>query len=198
MTKILFALLFAFQAHAFTDDAERVFGIGGTFYSGADKDTLAPGLGAHLVLAKNPKLNNWFDLINQFDLSVFFSGLDFAGAAGSYLGLSGHYEVGARLNLSQKGIIPYLDIGPMLGIMMVKLSRPPTAAGANQGSLKYGFAASIGCDWLVSGERGNGSGWGIQVKYFQLFKSPSMFEFPYASMGATGVLLQFRRILPEF
>lgn len=174
---------------------ERSFGVGGTLYTGKQTTALAPDYGLEMEYSSNSLVGKTLSVVNRFKFGMML-GSNFAGKLGAYIGVSGIYASGLRVNLAKDTILPFIELGPMIGIFGIRLGSGGDTVSTNQSALKYGYMISSGFDKVYTGKRGSGSGWGMGVTYFSFFRSPSMFEFPAGGMSATGVSFEIRWYAP--
>lgn len=192
---ILITLLTSLTAHA-TSRVEKTFGLGVDLYSGAEASYVSPELAPALHLGAN-LIFKGINLTNHFELSYLSGGQNFGGKHGAYGGVVGTYDFGFRFNLAKDELQPFIQAGPSIGLFGVMLSAGSSTVSKNQTAFKYGYSIGTGFDWIRSGMRGEGNGWGLGVSYFSFMKSPSVFEFPNASLGAHGVKIEFRRVFGD-
>ena len=191
-TIALFILLtFSFSARA----AEQTYNFGGDFYSGDPSKTLSPFLGFHLGYATATTGWRRVNLVSRFELGIFLLGDTFGSQKATYNGIKGTWNGGIRFNFGSNEIIPFVELGPALGIFDALMLTPPANSSKNQASAKYGYFLGVGGDRYGAKGRGTG-GWGIEVTYFHYFPSISMLEFPAAALSVTGVELDYRIHLP--
>ncbi len=174
-----------------TAKTQKAVGFGPAFYSGVAASALVPTYAFDVSFSANNQMARSFYFTNRFNFG-FLTGDTFAGR-GSYYGMAGSYTFGPRLNLGKDRVIPYIEAGPVIGMFAVQLSSPSTTDSKNQTAVKYGYGLGIGFDSLAGEERG----WGMEVSYFHLMTSPSLFEFPAQALTATGIKLEFRFLLKE-
>lgn len=164
----------------------RSLGLAGVFYTGKKASSIAAPLAGGFAFSSYHFLGKWVYLKHRFGLEGMV-GQKFAGDKGAYIGIVGTYDFNIRLNLANSDLQPYLEAGPILGVFVIRLTGPDDATSTNQGSLKYGYIVGTGFDWS-----GKSYGFGINVSYFKYLKSPSIFEFPAASLDAQGVRLELK------
>lgn len=192
----LISLIFLASSSVHAARVEKSAGLGLAYFSGNESSYLAPELAPTLSFAAN-FLYRRLNIVNHFELGFFMAGKDFGGSHGTYSGFVGNYHLGFKLNLAKEHVQPYLQIGPALGMFIATLASGGNDVSKNQTSMKYGYVIGTGFDWLRSGSRGDGNGWGVGFSYFSYFPSPAIFEFPNATLGAQGIKIEFRRLFGE-
>jgi hypothetical protein len=193
---VLFMTLLVSSVPCKAGKYETSSGLGFSFYTGKTASALAPGYALLFSTSGNYLGTKFFNVVNRFTLEIL-SGQDFAGQYGSFFGIGGNYQMGGRFNFSKENIIPFLELGPMIGLYGLMLSSDAGDTTKNQASLKYGYTIGVGFDKFGAGmKRGDGSGWGVVVHYFSLMKSPSLFEFPAKSLTANGVKFEIIFVSP--
>lgn len=175
---------------------EKSAGLGMAYFSGNESSYLAPELAPTVSFAAN-MLYRRLNIVNHFEFAYFMGGKNFGGSHGTYSGFAGNYHLGFKLNLAKENVQPYLQVGPALGMFIASLASGGNNVSKNQTSMKYGYSIGTGFDWLASGARGDGNGWGMGFSYFSYFPSPALFEFPNAKVGAQGIKIEFRRLFGQ-
>lgn len=191
---LIMGIVMPFLVHAGSGVSEKAVGIDLSFYSGTDSTNITAPYSLGFTFSSNSINSSRLNLVNRFGFHAIVGGKNFLGSYGNYSGFLGNYEFGLRFNLSKEGVLPYIELGPLIGMYIIRLSGAGSSVSTNQTSFKYGYTIGTGFDWIPAGGRGSGHGWGFGINYFTYLQSLSMFEFSAGPLSAKGIVVEFRRV----